>query len=149
ATKAARDGSTTSEPASAAPGGSAGGGASDGTPAQPPDPRTVELRALADPAPAVTQPSGPPCVACRTGTVDADGYCTRCGHARRHERDHVERGLGGVAAVSDRGLRHHRNEDSFAVSTTALPNGSPAVVAVVCDGVSSATSPDLASATAA
>jgi serine/threonine protein phosphatase PrpC len=55
----------------------------------------------------------------------------------------------GVAAASDRGLRHHRNEDSFAVSATALPDGSPAVIAVVCDGVSSATRPDEASAAAA
>lgn len=54
-----------------------------------------------------------------------------------------------MAAVSDRGLRHHRNEDSFAVSTTALPDGSPAVVAIVCDGVSSASRPDEASAAAA
>ncbi|MFD8420280.1 PP2C family protein-serine/threonine phosphatase, partial [Streptomyces sp. NPDC059668] len=45
----------------------------------------------------------------------------------------------------DRGLRHHRNEDAFAVSSTALPDGSPAVVAIVCDGVSSATRPDEAS----
>jgi serine/threonine protein phosphatase PrpC len=57
--------------------------------------------------------------------------------------------LEGVAAVSDRGLRHHRNEDAFALSTTLLPDGSPAVVAVLCDGVSSAYRPDDASATAA
>jgi serine/threonine protein phosphatase PrpC len=57
--------------------------------------------------------------------------------------------LEGVAAVSDRGLRHHRNEDAFALSTTMLPDGSPAVVAVLCDGVSSAYRPDDASATAA
>ncbi|WP_039932620.1 PP2C family protein-serine/threonine phosphatase, partial [Streptomyces viridochromogenes] len=50
-----------------------------------------------------------------------------------------------VAAVSDRGLRHHRNEDAFAIGTAALPDGSPASVAIVCDGVSSATRPDDAS----
>jgi serine/threonine protein phosphatase PrpC len=61
----------------------------------------------------------------------------------------MEEELGAVAAVSDRGLRHHRNEDAFAVSSTALPDGSPAVVAIVCDGVSSATRPDEASAAAA
>lgn len=54
-----------------------------------------------------------------------------------------------MAAVSDRGLRHHRNEDAFAMSATTLPDGTPAVVAVVCDGVSSAYRPDDASATAA
>jgi serine/threonine protein phosphatase PrpC len=57
----------------------------------------------------------------------------------------MEQELDAVAAVSDRGLRHHRNEDAFAVSRTALPDGSPAVVAIVCDGVSSATRPDEAS----
>lgn len=89
------------------------------------------------------------CASCRTGAIDKDGYCEHCGHARPRERDHMERELGGVAAVSDRGLRHHRNEDYFAVSATSLPDGSPAVVAVVCDGVSSATRPDDASRAAA
>lgn len=89
------------------------------------------------------------CVACRAGHVDTDGYCENCGHAQPRERDHMEQELGSVAAVSDRGLRHHRNEDSFAVSSTALPDGSPAVVAIVCDGVSSATRPDEASEAAA
>ncbi|WP_329068174.1 PP2C family protein-serine/threonine phosphatase [Streptomyces sp. NBC_01429] len=106
------------------------------------DPRTA--------APGTASPAGSKlCVACRAGHVDPDGYCENCGHAQPRERDHVERELGAVAAVSDRGLRHHRNEDAFAVSTAALPDGSPAVVAVVCDGVSSATRPDEASAAAA
>ncbi|NEA84771.1 protein serine/threonine phosphatase 2C family protein [Streptomyces sp. SID9913] len=85
------------------------------------------------------------CVACRAGRVDQDGYCENCGHAQPRERDHMEQECGPVAAVSDRGLRHHRNEDAFAVGTTTLPDGSPASVAVVCDGVSSATRPDEAS----
>ncbi|CAM5556905.1 PP2C family serine/threonine-protein phosphatase [Streptomyces atroolivaceus] len=109
-----------------------------------PDPRTVEH------APAGASAAGAKvCVACRSGRVDTDGYCENCGHAQPRERDHMEEELGGVAAVSDRGLRHHRNEDSFAVSCTALPDGSPAVVAIVCDGVSSASRPDEASAAAA
>ncbi len=85
------------------------------------------------------------CVACRAGQVDRDGYCENCGHAQPRERDHMEQELSAVAAVSDRGLRHHRNEDAFTVSSTALPDGSSAVVAIVCDGVSSATRPDEAS----
>ncbi|MGW2206244.1 PP2C family serine/threonine-protein phosphatase [Streptomyces sp. NPDC001774] len=89
------------------------------------------------------------CVACRAGAVDPDGYCENCGHAQPRERDHMEQELSTVAAVSDRGLRHHRNEDAFAVSATALPDGSPASLAIVCDGVSSATRPDEASAAAA
>ncbi|MEU9027908.1 protein phosphatase 2C domain-containing protein [Streptomyces sp. NPDC048383] len=92
---------------------------------------------------------GKTCVACRAGHVDPDGYCEHCGHAQPRERDHLEEELGSVAAVSDRGLRHHRNEDSFAVSATALPDGSAATVAIVCDGVSSASRPDDASAAAA
>ncbi|MEV6764135.1 PP2C family serine/threonine-protein phosphatase [Streptomyces sp. NPDC051105] len=85
------------------------------------------------------------CVACRAGRVDDDGYCENCGHAQPRERDHMEQEVGPVAAVSDRGLRHHRNEDAFTVGRTALPDGTPAVLAVVCDGVSSATRPDEAS----
>ncbi|MFD9339464.1 PP2C family serine/threonine-protein phosphatase [Streptomyces sp. NPDC060028] len=110
--------------------------------------------------PAGTAPEGPggaapaedpgkTCVACRAGRVDTDGYCEHCGHAQPRERDHLEEELGSVAAVSDRGLRHHRNEDSFAVAATALPDGSAATVAIVCDGVSSASRPDEASAAAA
>ncbi|MFE2284015.1 protein phosphatase 2C domain-containing protein [Streptomyces sp. NPDC059443] len=93
--------------------------------------------------------AGKTCVACRAGRVDTDGYCEHCGHAQPRERDHLEEELGSVAAVSDRGLRHHRNEDSFAVAATALPDGSAATVAIVCDGVSSASRPDEASAAAA
>ncbi|MFE7137425.1 protein phosphatase 2C domain-containing protein [Streptomyces sp. NPDC057644] len=111
-----------------------------------PDPRTAEHAAAAPAAPAA---GAKVCVACRSGRVDPDGYCENCGHAQPRERDHMEQELGSVAAVSDRGLRHHRNEDSFAVSSTSLPDGSPAVVAIVCDGVSSASRPDEASAAAA
>ncbi|WP_405687857.1 protein phosphatase 2C domain-containing protein [Streptomyces sp. NBC_00057] len=129
--------------------GAAPGAAPTSTPsaeasAPAPDPRTSAAE------PTSTPPAGTKlCVACRAGRVDNDGYCENCGHAQPRERDHMEQELGSVAAVSDRGLRHHRNEDSFAVSTTALPDGSPAVVAIVCDGVSSASRPDEASAAAA
>ncbi|MFI2200914.1 PP2C family serine/threonine-protein phosphatase [Streptomyces sp. NPDC020192] len=111
-------------------------------PLQAPDPR-IAAEAVVPEEPAQV------CVACRAGRVDSDGYCENCGHAQPRERDHVERESGPVAAVSDRGLRHHRNEDAFAVGHTALPDGTPAVVAIVCDGVSSATRPDDASLAAA
>ncbi|MEV6548116.1 PP2C family serine/threonine-protein phosphatase [Streptomyces sp. NPDC051597] len=126
------------------------GGAAEAAeyPLQAPDPRAADPSALGDRATHVSTPLKV-CVACRAGRVDDDGYCENCGHAQPRERDHMEQELGPVAAVSDRGLRHHRNEDAFAVSTTALPDGSPAVVAIVCDGVSSATRPDEASAAAA
>ncbi|WP_086561920.1 PP2C family serine/threonine-protein phosphatase [Streptomyces africanus] len=107
---------------------------------QAPDPRVS-----ADPAAQAAGAGGKVCVACRAGRVDDDGYCENCGHAQPRERDHMEQESGPVAAVSDRGLRHHRNEDAFAIGSTALPDGSPASVAIVCDGVSSATRPDDAS----
>ncbi|MFJ6566110.1 protein phosphatase 2C domain-containing protein [Streptomyces sp. NPDC091292] len=114
-------------------------------------PRSAPAAPAADPRTAApTPPGGTPgpakqCVFCPVGQVDQDDYCEHCGKAQPRERDHMEQELDAVAAVSDRGLRHHRNEDAFAVSSTALPDGSPAVVAIVCDGVSSATRPDEAS----
>jgi serine/threonine protein phosphatase PrpC len=55
-------------------------------------------------------------------------------------KDHTELELGGLAAVTDKGHRHERNED--AVGLGRLPRAS---VAVVCDGVSSSTRPETAS----
>ncbi|MGW2519251.1 PP2C family serine/threonine-protein phosphatase [Streptomyces sp. NPDC001617] len=113
----------------------------DEYPLQAPDPRVADLAAPAEEAKL--------CVACRSGRVDNDGYCENCGHAQPRERDHMEQECGPLAAVSDRGLRHHRNEDAFGIGTATLPDGSPVSVAVVCDGVSSATRPDDASLAAA
>ncbi len=59
-------------------------------------------------------------------------------------RDHSEVDLGPAAGVSDRGLRHQRNEDAMALTAEQSPSG-PMVVAVVCDGVSSSARPDEAS----
>ncbi|MFE6523889.1 PP2C family serine/threonine-protein phosphatase [Streptomyces sp. NPDC057794] len=121
--------------------------------AEPPQPdeyllQAPDPRVSAEPAAQAAGSGGKVCVACRAGRVDDDGYCENCGHAQPRERDHMEQESGPVAAVSDRGLRHHRNEDAFAIGSTALPDGSPACVAIVCDGVSSATRPDDASAAA-
>jgi serine/threonine protein phosphatase PrpC len=58
--------------------------------------------------------------------------------------DHCESDLGGAAAVTDRGLRHRRNEDAFGLH---VDDGR--VAAVVCDGVSTTENPDRASASAA
>ncbi|MFG2277908.1 PP2C family serine/threonine-protein phosphatase [Streptomyces asoensis] len=137
---------------SAVPGASAVSGVRFDRPAEPdeyalqaPDPRVAaEAAAVAG--------TTKVCVACRAGRVDDDGYCENCGHAQPRERDHMELESGPMAAVSDRGLRHHRNEDAFGLGRAALPDGSPALVAIVCDGVSSATRPDdasLAASTAA
>ena len=135
-----------------------GHGPAPAGPVTGPDPATPDPR-VTGPFGAPTVSDAPPdpsagaadpavCVACRTGTVGADGRCETCGHVQPRERDHVEREIDGAAAVSDRGLRHHRNEDAFDVSVAELPDGTPAVVAIVCDGVSSASRPDEASATA-
>ncbi|GAA1958364.1 PP2C family protein-serine/threonine phosphatase [Kitasatospora viridis] len=99
-----------------------------------------------DPRAAAAEPA---CTHCAAGRIGADGFCGSCGMAGPNPRDHVELSLAGAAGVSDRGLRHHRNEDSFALAATTLPDGKPAVVAVVCDGVSSSDRPDEASQTAA
>ncbi|MFF8876831.1 PP2C family serine/threonine-protein phosphatase [Streptomyces flaveolus] len=125
-------------------------GEPDEYPLQAPDPRSAAApvpspEAACAPVAPATAASGTVCVACRAGRVDDDGYCENCGHAQPRERDHMEQESGPVAAVSDRGLRHHRNEDAFCVGHTALPDGTPATVAIVCDGVSSATRPDDAS----
>jgi len=63
-------------------------------------------------------------------------------------RDHVEKDLGQLAGVSDRGLRHHRNEDAFSIAVAETDDG-PAAIAIVSDGVSSAPRPDDASWAAA
>ncbi len=92
------------------------------------------------------------CVACGAADIDADGFCTTCGFAQPAPRDRVELDLAGVAGVSDRGLRHHRNEDAMALRVTAAPDGSGRpehIVAVVCDGVSTSDRPDDASKAAA
>jgi serine/threonine protein phosphatase PrpC len=149
-----RSGSSGGHPADA-PASGARPSAVRGEPGRPPGPATPGGRPgspVSDPrtaVPDVPAAGTPVCVACRSGRVDPDGYCENCGHAQPRDRDHVEQELDAVAAVTDRGLRHHRNEDAFAVSAAAGPDGSPAVIAIVCDGVSSATRPDEASAAAA
>jgi serine/threonine protein phosphatase PrpC len=92
--------------------------------------------------------------ACRCGAGlearDAHGYCTQCG--RRWQtpgRDHVKLPLAPhFAAVTDRGLRHPRNEDDVTIAMKDIA-GKTVYVMTVCDGVSSSQIPDTASALAA
>ncbi len=87
------------------------------------------------------------CEKCGAGVkeIDGDGYCLNCGFRREKERDHFEVSLHlSFAGVSDRGLKHHRNEDYLALATV---NNSQ--ILVVCDGISSSTQPDVASQVAA
>ena len=79
--------------------------------------------------------------------VGPDGYCQACGRKVPVSRDHAEFDLGLLAGVTDRGLRHQRNEDAMALATASGPHGQLAL-AVVSDGVSSAPRPDEASLTA-
>jgi serine/threonine protein phosphatase PrpC len=76
--------------------------------------------------------------------ISPEGYCESCGRKVPTARDHVELDVGVAAGVTDRGLRHSRNEDAMALAGTVGPGG-PAAVAVVCDGVSSAPRADEAS----
>src|SRR5260370_14331032 len=82
------------------------------------------------------------------GVISAEGYCESCGRKVPSGRDHVELNLEILAGVSDRGLRHARNEDAMALATTETPDG-PVAIAVVCDGVSSSPNPEDASLTGA
>ncbi|HEV2377510.1 MAG TPA: zinc ribbon domain-containing protein [Streptosporangiaceae bacterium] len=88
------------------------------------------------------------CPHCQSPDITADGYCESCGYKLPSVRDHIELDLGLVAGVTDRGKRHHRNEDAMALATAQSASG-PVVVAVVCDGVSSSLRPDEASLAAA
>ncbi|CAM3753893.1 PP2C family serine/threonine-protein phosphatase [Nocardiopsis rhodophaea] len=90
-------------------------------------------------------PTVEPCTWCGAGVTA--GYCAACGMCQPGDRDHVEIRAGTVAGVSDRGLRHRRNEDAMAVLTPDVPL--PAAVAVVCDGVSTSPHPDEAAHVAA
>ena len=77
--------------------------------------------------------------------LDDDGYCLSCGRrCRPAPSDHVEIEISPqLAAVTDRGLRHSRNEDRF-----ALRSADDRLVLVVCDGVSHSGNADEAAALA-
>ncbi|MGH8932777.1 MAG: hypothetical protein ACRDZO_19695 [Egibacteraceae bacterium] len=94
---------------------------------------------------------GATCVRCGPSTLSAQGYCDTCGWLQPGPRDHVEIDLGVAAGVSDRGRRHYRNEDALALRVLDGDHGErmPVLIAVVCDGVSSAERPDDASEAAA
>lgn len=89
------------------------------------------------------EPTRPACVDCGVNAVDGD-YCLECGHRQPDPHDHVEVNDGRVAGVTDVGHRHHRNEDAM-----ALADLGQAIVAVVCDGVSTTDNPHEASQAAA
>ena len=75
-------------------------------------------------------------------TIDPEGFCGQCGFRREAKAgDRVEVILNSsLAGVSDRGLKHHQNEDFLALQTLEKTE-----ILVVCDGVSSSNRPELAS----
>jgi serine/threonine protein phosphatase PrpC len=79
--------------------------------------------------------------------VSPEGYCEFCGRKVPSGRDREELDVGLAAGVTDRGLRHTRNEDAMALAATRV-SGQPVAFAVVCDGVSSSPRPDEASLSA-
>ena len=88
---------------------------------------------------------GPPCVDCGADHSHiSDGWCGQCGRKQPSPRDHLTESDGPVAAVSDRGKRHHQNEDAAAVGRVG-----DVLIGVVCDGVSSTDNPQDASLAAA
>ena len=88
------------------------------------------------------------CPSCGSPLLAGDEFCEACGAALVAVGDaahhHVEVDLMTAAAVTDRGLVHHRNEDAFHLE--ALDGGT---VVAVCDGVSASTAPDVAAHVAA
>ncbi len=97
------------------------------------------------------------CRRCAEQVGRRDRYCENCGAwVADVLRDRVEVDVGAAAGVSDRGRRHYRNEDALALrdlggGLPAAPRSAAhdAVLAIVCDGVSSSARPDEASETAA
>jgi serine/threonine protein phosphatase PrpC len=90
------------------------------------------------------------CRNCQAPLQDGDRFCEQCGtrviaDAPPDEGDRTELDLTIAAAVSDRGLVHRRNEDSFYLEVI---DGS-SVAAVVCDGTSSASAGNAAARNAA
>jgi serine/threonine protein phosphatase PrpC len=92
-------------------------------------------------------PDGSIAAACVCGSVsiDAEGFCERCGRAQPSGRERMEFVLPPVAGISDVGRRRQRNEDSMAFGVVA----DHGVVAVVCDGVASSERAEQASQAAA
>ena len=89
------------------------------------------------------------CRQCGLTASDEDRYCEACGAPLTpgvvvDADDRREYDNGIAAGVSDRGLVHRRNEDAMQVARVG-----DAIVAIVCDGVSSAAAAADASSAAA
>jgi serine/threonine protein phosphatase PrpC len=99
------------------------------------------------PTPAADGLRAATCAQCG-GQIATDGYCADCGAPAVKQRDHwSESPAGWLGGVTDRGIRHRRNEDAMALA--AGPDPRDLGVLVVCDGVSSSADSDVASLAAA
>jgi serine/threonine protein phosphatase PrpC len=77
---------------------------------------------------------GTACPACGAPTSGDHSWCGRCQRAWARPRHHHEVVDGPVAAVTDQGKRHWRNEDAVGVQwVEGYPGG---FALVVCDGIS-------------
>jgi PPM family protein phosphatase len=97
----------------------------------------------------VSQQMGNSCQKCGAAAdqIDVDRYCTGCGFrqvAIEHETILLEL-APNFAGASDRGRRHHQNEDAIALKI--IDEGVYTIV--ICDGVSISQHPELASRFAA
>lgn len=87
------------------------------------------------------------CPGCGEPTASADGWCDRCPRPWTPARDHHEVIDGPVAAVTDLGASHWRNEDAVGARwIDGYPGG---FALVVCDGVSVSQDPHVVSQAAA
>lgn len=79
--------------------------------------------------------------------IDGDRYCIQCGFRQVvSSTDIIElHPAPNLAGASDRGRRHHQNEDAITLKVI----DSATCIVVVCDGVSSSHHPELASQAAA
>ena len=99
----------------------------------------------------VSTQDGLSCPSCGAPLHAEDRFCERCGARLDSEPQpgaattRVELDLAIAAAVSDQGLVHHRNEDSFHLEVAEDRN----VTVVVCDGISSASAGNVAARNAA
>jgi len=97
---------------------------------------------------------GASCARCREPMRAQDRFCELCGTpagtnaGRDHDRSELR--AGRAAGITDRGLRHLRNEDALALRILEPRAGETtgATLCVVCDGVSSTPRPHEASAAA-
>jgi serine/threonine protein phosphatase PrpC len=100
-------------------------------------------------APLADAPGAIAACACGSTSFDADGFCMECG-VRKIAAPAREGAIivgPGLAAFTDAGLVHDRNEDACVV--TGPTSGGVGAILVVSDGVSNSQAPDVASAVAA